>query len=182
MGDENYWKSGGGYEETWAKSSRREEKIRDLLIKETGAHIQLVGFGAGSTELFSGSAKSHGYTKGDADLEVLKTNIRIEVTGPLEEFVKPHMDLWIRPDKIQNAKAISEKYDSWVIHCIGNTDTIRTIHLNSAFFKQVDIGKLKIEDRFIKGKKETYCIIPARDGCVQSLDVIIAHIKSTIGK
>ena len=123
MSDENYWKS--RYSNTWNAASKREAYIASLIEQKTGKKVQLTGLGAGSTEFISGSAARHGQEKGAPDLNIVGTNIYIEVTGPQSNYVKSHAPLWVRPDKVAHAEKNLSNQKTWVVHCLADNETIR---------------------------------------------------------
>lgn len=176
MYDHNYWKE--AYKDKWDKSDTRERTIQKLIQEQTGKDVKPVGFGTGTANFLSGSAESYGYEKGDADLEVVDTNIKIEVTGPLVDSVPYTSELWIRPDKIENARKHLEDHDTWVVHCLGNTGIIRVIRLDREFFESYDKDKFKTVHPFIGGKRETYAAILHNDNSVQDLGALITEITS----
>jgi len=174
MPNSDYWKD--AYKESWPKSKKREKVIAELIFNKTGKKVVLKGFGAGSDEFISGSAKDHGYEKGDADGTVEQTNIKIEVTGP-NVTVSDTAPLWVRPDKIANAKRHPE-YDTWVVHCIDKAGTVRTIHLDADFFQKYDNSEYIIIHPIIRGRNETYVSIPYDDANVLPFDKLVKKIEN----
>jgi len=176
MTDFDYWKN--QYKQTWDQSSQRESAIAAYLSEASGKKIELVGLGAGSAEFLSGSASKRGHTKGDADLFVVGTNIYLEVTGPLVQSVDEQQDLWIRPDKVQNAKQNSASHEVWVVHHLPKKNLIRVVPLDSAFFKALETGAFPIVAPRIRGAEERYHSIPAKHACVKSCNVLIERLKN----
>lgn len=174
MTDIDYWKK--LYQGLWATTGKREEAIAQTIEKLTGRKVNIIGMGAGSDQFLSGNAISHGYKKGDPDMTVEGTNICLEVTGP-NINVPYTVPLWIRPDKIENAKGHFPAKDTWIIHCIEN-HTIRTIKLDASFFAKYDSGQFEIVHPLIRHVTETYIAIPYNDLCVLTFDVLIEHIKN----
>ena len=125
MTDFDYWKK--QYKETWGQSSQRETAIATYLEQSSSTEIEPVGLGAGSADFLPGSASEHGHAKGDADLVVVGTNIYLEVTGPLVPSVDQHQDLWIRPDKVANAKKNRSSHETWVVHHLPKNNLIRVV-------------------------------------------------------
>ena len=175
MTDDDYWKK--QYKDTWAQSSQRELTIAKLLEDASGKKIQPIGLGAGSTDFLSGTALQHGHAKGDADFIVVDTNIHLEVTGPLVTFVDERQDLWIRPDKLANAKQKLDDHETWVIHHLPKNDLIRVVLLSKEFFTAFDNGEFSIVTPRIRGVQERYYAIPAVHQCVKSLSVLIDRLK-----
>lgn len=134
-----------------------------------------MGLGAGLDNFISRTAVSHGHKKGDADMTVESTNISLEVTRP-NIPVPSTAPLWIRPDKIKNAKLHFPEKDTWVVHCIERT-TIRVIRLDAEFFTKYQRGQYKIVNPRIRGAMETYVSIPHDDVSVKGFEVLIDHIK-----
>ena len=173
MTDTDYWKK--LYQGLWKKTGEREKALAQTIENLTGHKVKIVGLGAGSDDFLSGTAVSHGHEKGDADMTVESTNISLEVTGP-NIHVPSTAPLWIRPDKIKNAKLHFRKKDTWVVHCVERT-TIRVIRLDAEFFAKYQRGRYEIVNRRIRGAMETYVSIPHDDVCVRDFEVLIDHIK-----
>ena len=173
--DDNYWKK--QYQATWKQSSQREITIAAKLTASTGKQVRPVGFGAGNAEFLSGSASSHGYTKGDADLQVVGTNIHLEVTGPLVKSVDERQGIWIRPDKLANARAVIGKVETWVLHHLPKNDLVRVVPLDVDFYRALDAGEFPVATPRIRGAQERYQAIPANHQCVKPLTVLIQRLK-----
>ena len=178
MTDDNYWK--GSYQHLWPISGEREDDIAKLIEDSTGKTLTKVGFGTGSDKFLSGTAASHGHEKGEADLFVQGTNIHLEVTGPLIKTVPSSAPLWIRPDKIKNARTHLKDHDTWIVHCLEKEKgrTIRAIRLDDKFLNSYDKGKFSIVKRKIRGKEETMVEIPSNDNTIKDFQVLIDYIKS----
>ncbi len=174
MTDTDYWKK--LYKGLWQKTGEREKALALTIESLTGYKVKVVGLGAGSDDFLSGTAASRGHEKGDADLTVEGTNVSLEVTGP-NVNVPLTSPLWIRPDKITNAKLHFPEKDTWVVHCIERT-TIRVIRLDAEFFAKYEQGRFPIVNPSIRGTIETYVAVPYNDSSVQSFDVLIHYIKS----
>lgn len=174
MSDVDYWKR--RYKESWAQSSERETEIAARLSQATGKTITPVGLGAGSTEFLTGSASQRGYTKGDADLNIAGTNIYLEITGPLVSSVAEDEPLWIRPDKVQNARS-NVAHETWVVHHLPKNGLIRVIPLDGEFCKALDAGEFPIVTPRIRGVQERYHSIDASHGCVKLYDVLVERVK-----
>lgn len=179
---DNYWKD--RYQETWSISGKREDDIAKLIESLSGKEVKKIGLGTGSDEYLSGSAASQGYERGEADLLVDSTNIHLEVTGPLVKTVPVTAALWVRPDKIQNARTHVNEYDTWVVHCLEkeNKRIIRVIHLNTEFYKFLDAGNYHTINPIIRGNQETYFEIPADDKVVKDFKVLVNYIKNNVKK
>ena len=137
MTDFDYWKK--QYKETWGQSSQRETGIAEYLAQASGKKIAPAGLGAGSADFLSGSASAHGHAKGDADLVVVGTNIYLEITGPLVLSVDKDQDLWIRPDKVANAKS-SVAHETWIVHHLPKNDLIRVVPLGDEFWQSLKMA------------------------------------------
>jgi hypothetical protein len=175
MTDFDYWKK--QYQATWGKSSQREKAIAAYLSEESGKKIELVGLGAGSADFLSGSASQQGHAKGDADLIVDGTNIYLEVTGPLVPSVDERQDLWIRPDKVENAKQHSRRQETWLVHHLPKDNLIRVVPLDAEFFKALEAGDFPIVTPRIRNVQERYHAIPATHSCVKECGVLIDRLK-----
>ena len=172
----DYWKE--AYKDFWKKSGNREEKIKSLIEDQAGVKVQLSGLGTGSTEYLSGSAESNGFQKGSPDLWVEGTNIYLEVTGPLTENVSSKESLWIRPDKIDNAKENYPQKRTLILHCLDKENLIRVIILDKKFFEEYNSGKYSIVTPFIRGKKEQYVSIPPSDPSIKSFPLLVHSLKN----
>lgn len=175
MTDFDYWKK--QYKDTWGRSSQRETTIAEYLAQASGASIEPVGLGAGSTEFISGAATAHGHAKGDADLVVVGTNIYLEVTGPLVPSIDRQQDLWVRPDKVANAKQNVSSHETWVVHHLPKDDLIRVMPLDAGFWKALDADEFPIVTRRIRGVPERYHAIPAMHRCVKACSVLVERLK-----
>lgn len=177
MGDVNYWKD--AYADTWRDSSSREDAVKKMIEKETGKKVEEIGLGAGSEEYLAGSAASQGHERGGSDLGVVGTNINVEVTGPLVDYIKEEEPLWVRPDKIDSARSHHPERDTWVVHCLGMTGKIRVIRLDDEFFERLDAGDFPIVNPRIRGRVETYREIQANHACVRDLKDMFDTINQT---
>ncbi|MCC5828950.1 MAG: hypothetical protein JJU36_05835 [Phycisphaeraceae bacterium] len=175
MTDYDYWKK--QYQDSWGKSSERETEIAAQLSQATGREIRTVGLGAGSAEFLTGSAAQQGHTKGDADLNVVGTNIYLEVTGPLVTSVVESAPLWIRPDKVQNARQKAPAQETWVVHHLPRNGLVRVVHLSGEFFAALDAGEFPIVTPRIRGVTERYHEIAAGHRCVKAYDALIERLR-----
>lgn len=174
---EDFWKN--AYKEMWGNSSIREEKLAEFIKQATGYIAAPYGLGAGSDNFFHGSAAKNGYEKGDADYQVVDTNIFLEITGPLSDLVGEEAPLWFRPDKIQNAmKNINNNHDTFLVHNCPKGNIWRVIHVNDTFLRDVRNGKYSIVHPNIRGNSETYYEIPASDNCICDISVLVDYIKN----
>lgn len=151
----------------------------DLISGQTGMAVRPIGLGAGSDAYLHGSAASQGHERGGADLEIVGMNIQIEVTGPLVNSVTPDAALWLRPDKIENARSHLATTETWVVHHLPRTDLLRVIGLNDAFFRYLGAGAFPIVNPYIRGTRETYRAIPARHPVVQPFSVLIERLRDS---
>lgn len=176
MTDYDYWKK--KYHPTQDASARREQIIAERLERLTGRKVRIVGFGAGSEEFLPGTAKSHGYEKGEPDLLVGGTNIVVEVTGP-NVPVRLTDTLWIRPDKIANAKAHIGDKETWVAHCLADNSTVRVIKIDKDFINEYEKGIYKTGRHSTRrGTTETMVEVPADEKCVRKFEILVERIKS----
>ena len=172
--DEDYWKR--LYQQSWAVADQRERAVIERIQQETGKVATFSGLGAGSAEFLSGTAASQGFEKGGADLYVVDTNIYLEVTGPQVRSVTLDKPLWLRPDKIENARAHPE-HDTWVIHWLERDGTLRVIRLDQEFFQSYDNREFPIVTPRIRGAVERYAAIPAQHRYVQPWAALITYLK-----
>ena len=182
MNDANYWKdpkNESAYgEKDWRNADAKVNLVMEIIRQATGKVCGKVGFGATSTEFIDGTAASHGYKKGGADLQVEETNIFIEVTGPNVNWVSKDAALWVRPDKLQTACDDSENI-TWIVHVLPTKDlpVIRVIQCSKELCERFRSGGFKIDEPRIKGRIERYVSFPANDKCVQDFSVLIDEIK-----
>ncbi|MDE7277166.1 MAG: hypothetical protein K2N98_10000 [Lachnospiraceae bacterium] len=172
--DENYWKD--AYQGTWPAASKRENRLKAYLEKETGMQCIASGLGAGSSQYISGSAARNGYQKGDADFVIKGTNIYIEVTGPLVKTVKPTEPLWFRPDKLNNAIKNSSHVVFLAHHCMA-ADLWRVIHVDEEFKKRFREYQFPVVTPTIRNLPERYVEIKADDRCVRDLSYLVMYLK-----
>jgi hypothetical protein len=172
--DADYWKR--LYQQSWAMADQRERAIIERIQREAGKIAIFVGLGAGSADFLSGTAASQGFEKGGADLQVVDTNTYLEVTGPQVKSVTRDKPLWLRPDKIDNARAHPE-HDTWVVHWLERDGTLRVIHLDQEFFQSYDKKELPIVTPRIRGAVERYVEIPAQHRYVQPWAALIGYLK-----
>lgn len=175
MTDADFWKQ--QYQHAWEKASKREQTVKAKILNEAGKQVEFVGLGAGSTDFLSGTAASQGYQKGDADLYIVGTNIFLEVTGPQSKAVRLEDPLWIRPDKVRNARAHFPGHKTWVVHWLERDGTLRVIPLDEMFFDLLDKNVFSIVNPLIRGVRETYLAIPASHPCVKPWSALIARLK-----
>lgn len=176
MKNNNYWKD--AYKNTWIEAANREKKFVEMVKNETGLTAIPYGLGATSTEYISGSAKSNGTEKGDADLWVEGTNVYIEVTGPQTKKVKITEPLWIRPDKIENAiNNMSNNHNTFIAHNCPSEDLWRVIHIDKEFIKRYQAEDFPIISTTIRGREEHYVEIKYNDACVRKIEYLIEYLK-----
>lgn len=174
MPDFDYWKK--QYQATWAASSSREAAVAASIEAATGLKVVPVGLGAGSSEFLSGPAAARGLEKGDADLAVKDTSIRLEVTGPLVASVDRSQPLWVRPDKLANARR-NATHEVWIIHHLPKDNLLRVIPLDARFWQSLDAGEFPTVTPTIRGVLERYHSIPAAHACVRPFTDLIARLK-----
>jgi len=171
--DEEYWKK--LYEKVWPKSKKREDTILSLIQEAGFSDAQLVGFGAGSSKYLRGSPTKHGKKKGDPDIEIPSIEVAVEVTGTDVQSVTAEHNLWVRPDKIQNAHDHPER-DTWIVHVLDRKAILRTIHLIPE-----TIRRLLLVPRIhptIRGAVETYIPIEANDKIVKPFTELLDHLNA----
>lgn len=176
MTDFDFWKK--KYQASWGQSSKREAEIAAKISQETGKEIDSFGLGAGSAELLSGSAAQQGHKKGDPDFKVVGTNIFLEITGPLVDFIDERDPLWVRPDKIQNAKKNAD-HETWVVHHLSKNGLIRVLPLDEDFWRALADGDFPIVTPRIRGVKESYHEIPAAHRCVKPYHKLVERLSKT---
>lgn len=174
--DIDFWKN--AYKDTWNKASEREKQLANLIYRKTGKKVIPYGLGAETDEFIHGSAEDNGLKKGDADLNIEGTNIFLEVTGPLSNFVKSNKPLWFRPDKIENAKINIYSHDTFLVHNCPSENLWRVIHINSDFVRRFDAGEFQIVTPKIRGNTEKYIEISSTDDCVKNISILILYIRN----
>ncbi len=174
--NENYWKD--RYQGTWDRSAQREAKLAEYLEQKTGLQIESSGLGAQSTEYIPGSAAKNGFEKGDADLHVVGTNVYIEVTGPLEKNVGPERPLWFRPDKIQNAiNGLARGHVTFFAHNCPAAQLWRVVRMDEQLARRYRAKEFPEREKTIRGAKEHYVEIDARDECVRPIRELTNYLK-----
>ncbi|MBI5471201.1 MAG: hypothetical protein HY961_02515 [Ignavibacteriae bacterium] len=176
MIDEDYWKR--VYKESWDFESKRIAHIIERIGAATGLRVLPVGMGTGSLAFIAGCASKHGHERGEADLWVENTNAYLEVTGPQVEHVPPEAALWVRPDKVENARAHFPEHDTWLVHVLGAHGLIRAIRFDREFFCRIDRKEFRLITPKPHGVVETYFEIPASSSAVRTFDVLLIHLKS----
>lgn len=172
--DTDFWKN--AYKDTWNKSSKRELELANLIYEKTQIEVVACGLGAETNDFIHGNAEDNGFKKGDADLNIKGTNIFLEVTGPLSNFVKSNKPLWFRPDKIENAKANMHIHDTFLVHNCPGENLWRIIHIDNDFIKRFDAGDFPTVTPKIRGNKETYIEILATDYCIKDISILIKYV------
>lgn len=175
MSNPNFWKD--QYQHAWDAASKREKAIIARIKQATGLTAIPVGLGAGLDEYIPGTASSRGFEKGGADLQIEDTNLFLEVTGPMTKSVPRNAPLWLRPDKIENAKLHYPERETWVIHWLERDETLRVIKLDESFFENVEKRTFQTVHPCIRGQVETYVEIPASHECVKPWEALIRRIK-----
>ena len=174
--DKEFWKK--KYENKWDQAAKKEDALAKLLTKATAKEVVEVGLGAGTADFIKGSAKDNGHEKGDADLYVKGTNIYVEVTGPLSNFVNRNADLWFRPDKIENAINNMNQHDTFLAHFLPKEALWRIIHVDEFFVNNYRSGKYRIGTEIIRETQETYCHVPSTDAGICSIQYLISYIRN----
>lgn len=171
--DENYWKE--RYSDQWEASVVREREVQKRIEQDTGAEVELVGFGAGSTEYIRGSASRNGSECGGADLHVVGTTIFVEVTGPMQTQGQKS-DLWVRPDKARSAWRHRIERQTYVVHRDGAQGLWRVIPLGEELFAALQTREIPARSIEIRGATERYFCIPATSRFVKHWDFLIGEI------
>lgn len=174
--DKEFWKK--RYENKWEQAAKKEDALAKLLTTETAKEVVEVGLGAGTADFIKGSARDNGHEKGDADLYVKDTNIYVEVTGPLSNYVNRNADLWFRPDKIENAINNMGQHDTFLAHYLPKESLWRVIHVDECFATNYQNGMYRIGIETIRETQETYCHIPSNDSTICCLQYLISYIKN----
>lgn len=169
------WKD--AYKDQWATGNAREKLVAEAITKVTGASVESVGFGAGSTRYIHGSAEANGYRSGGADLSVKGTNIEVEVTGTDKGCQSD--DLWIRPDKIANALKQKSK-EIWVAHVLDTTGLVRAVRMDEQFLRRYSLGFLKQKSVRIRGNMERFIAIRPGDSSVMPFAALLRRIEITL--
>ena len=178
MTDANYWKE--RYKDMWGAASRRERAVAERIHQETGRVVVPVGLGTGTSAYLSGSARSHGREKGGADLRVEGTPVYLEVTGPHSPRVPLAAPLWLRPDKVRNARDHCADHETWIVHWLEQAHTLRVIRLDADFFACCDAGEFRIVTPQIRGTPETYLEVPANHTCVRAWQALIDRLRQEV--
>jgi hypothetical protein len=153
----------GKFKPRWRVSQKRLELIIDRIKKEADKTV-------GPKEIDAG----------DEDLEIIGTNILLQVSGPQTKWVKLTEPLWVSPDKVENAKSHYPIKETWFVHHLPMDNTLRVIEFNEDFFKRADKKKFRVEHAKIMGTEETYYLIDAGDECVQPWSILINRLKKDV--
>lgn len=174
--DDNFWKN--AYSNTWDQAATRESRLIKYIQEITGLIAEPYGLGATTTNYISGSAKSNGAEKGDADLSVKNTNVYIEVTGPLSPSVGILNPIWIRPDKVNNAiRNMRNGHDTFIAHNCPSMDLWRIIHIDEDFAKRFRAYQFPVVTPTIRGNRERYIQIEVDDSCVRDISYLMMYLK-----
>lgn len=176
--DPNFWKN--KYKELWPESKTKEEKLRFLIENETKFSLEPFGVGAESNEYIVSTDINE--DKGAPDYHIKGTNIYIEVTGPLSNYVKPENGFWIRPDKIEYARKHSNKNNEYIVLYFPSVDQWYSIHLNEDFFQDMEKNKkndYKLVYPTIRGKTEKYIEIKFSNPLIRKIDNMIAELNNS---
>ena len=145
-----HWKNQYG-KASWEREQVRLNRIVEIIEQmDSRVKVNIVGFGAGSTELI----KEHPDEAGKPDLEVvLKADetvaiVLVEVTGT---ETKRGSDYWIRPDKLEYCKKHPEQ-DVWIALHYQNP------HEHIIFIKPDQSKGYALTEIVIRGSTEHYVI------------------------
>ena len=106
------------YEKWWPVSAEWEKKIMGMLEKHLGPIVPY-GMGSLSTERLTGSARDNGFEPADPDFYSPIYDRFFEVTGPIPLYMHPRDDLWVNPDKVENARRkFALGRPTWLIHVL----------------------------------------------------------------
>lgn len=171
----NYWKH--QYKGQWEDARRKEEAVKELIESNTGYTVEYHGLGAGSDEFIDGSAEDNDQLKGDADLIIQGTNIKVEVTGANKDMPLSS-DIWIRPDKIDIVKT-DTSHRKVVVHITTYKGKVyyRLINIGKKFLQAYDSDEFPIIHPTVRGNEETYVSIPADSSYVTTIDKLIEYLK-----
>lgn len=175
MGDPNFWKD--EYEDAWRDGNRREGLVTEIL-RSQGIGVEDFGFAAGSTEYKEGRPEEYGYEQGDPDLRVTGTERYVEVTGT-DLPVPRQASLWIRPDKIRNARDHPDR-DEWVVHVLESQKLFRAVHLTDDVVD--DLLEVSAERRiypYINGNEEEYVAVsPVETDLVEPVEAMVNYLST----
>jgi len=145
-----HWKKKYG-KESWQREQVRLNRVVEIIeTLDSRIKVNVIGFGAGSTELM----KEHPDEAGKPDLEVvLKVDesaciVLVEVTGT---ETKRGTDYWIRPDKLEYCKNHPEQ-DVWIVLHYQNPQE-QVVFIKPNHFEEYTVTKI-----VIKSSTEHYVI------------------------
>lgn len=173
MADDDFWKE--RYQDKWEAGNSREEFVKGLL-EDAGYAVEDYGFAARSTEFVSGSADEHGHEKGDPDLFIEDAETYVEVTGTDVASVDPEDPIWIRPDKVRNARR-NDDHDTWVLHVLDHESLTRCIHLTAEVCDELLDPDRRVYPR-IRGQEEEYVEIRPDETHVKPVDDFLDYITT----
>lgn len=166
------------FDGTWSASSKKERFVKETLERWTGKTIIDDGFGAGQDERIEGSSSSHGFEVSAPDLQVLGTDVCIEVTGPLNP-INVRKELLVNVSKVKYAFEHPER-EYWVAHVNGVTDKrrdVRMIRVGKQFHDAVTRGEIVREQFIARGVTNFFHAIPVDHPVVITFDRFINYIK-----
>lgn len=169
------------YAHLWESGNKREEVVKEILENE-GYTIDFYGFGAGSAGYIDSTAEEEGYEKGDPDLHITDHRVYIEVTGTDVKSVGVDDDLWIRPDKLENAKRNYPDRETWVFHVLGHEGEIRAIKFDQDTAEEYLSDEYTIHEWTRQNAQETFQSIDPSDDCVMSVESALREIAAGIEK
>lgn len=170
MTDWNHYKK--AYSGEWDAGNRREALVTDVL-ERLGLNPQMEGLGAGSSEFISGPAEEHGKNKADPDIFLPDQDIYIEVTGTNVGWVRPDRDIYVRPDKFENALSDSSA-EHWIVHVLDGPALLRCLKLTDKTCKEF-VGKGKsIDTRH--DDNETYVEIDPDHECIMPVTSLMERV------
>ena len=163
---------------TWELSAQKEAFVKSQIERFTDLKVVEQGFGAGSTDYIEGASGDHGYEKAAPDLQVLGTNVCIEVTGPLRP-IRVQDDLLINVSKIKYAFEHPER-EYWVAHSNGvtkNRQGVRMIRVGQQFDEAISRGVIVREQFESRNVMQFFHAVPCDHHVVISFDKFILYLQ-----
>lgn len=176
MQKQGHWKD--RYQDLWGTANEREELVKQLL-EDYGYDVEYFGFGAGDDGYIKAQPEAHGYEKGDPDLKITDRSVFIEVTGTDVASVRPEYDIWIRPDKLENALNHPERMN-WVVHVLNHEELIRGIYLTEKRCEHLLEDGKRVKKRTQQMAKEEFIAIDPSKDCVREIDGVLVEMRDAI--
>lgn len=173
-----FWKE-VSYKKLWEKHMKEVNKLEDKLISKFPELKGCIKFGLGAKT--KDWIKIPPDEKGEPDFTIFwnyKELCHIEVSGSDKVVMKPPENIWIRPDKFQNASNKKEKY--WFYMVYKNGVFILDLEVIKPFKDRIIVAYIKKDPKTGRRVPERYIAIPCANAFPESamFDWIEKKIKT----